>query len=288
MSSKRKTGRGGGIGTGEETRKKQKDEAGEDEAQLTGGPSASVSAGASVSAVVSQQLSSKANGLLPLLSCRSRSTGSLLADEGRDFGFSSLTNGTSASLAKWMEATHTRQRAKRAREAEVVARDEELSLAQRFALSKVRQLQQDELRDGVEHEPVVKLQEPLPLPQPSAPLQETKPFAVSPFVLDSMSDLLVSLQINLFPSCFTIDASTIAYPYEEPYRQFVRAIDTHRLSPDVLDVLSEKVERTASAFSLSVVCLFCAFSLEISLFLGVLSSLRGGFSLFRWPAKLLV
>jgi hypothetical protein len=56
----------------------------------------------------------------------------------------------------------------------------------------------------------------------------------------NIEEMQVSLLITLFPVCFTIDNSSIAYPYEEPYWQFIRAIDMQKLTPDVLDILSQK------------------------------------------------
>jgi hypothetical protein len=55
----------------------------------------------------------------------------------------------------------------------------------------------------------------------------------------NLAELKVSLVVHLYPLCFTMDNSAIAYPYEEPYIQFIRAIDARRLTPDVLDVLKD-------------------------------------------------
>jgi hypothetical protein len=55
----------------------------------------------------------------------------------------------------------------------------------------------------------------------------------------SLAELKVSLTVHLYPVCFTIDSSPIAYPYAEPYLQFIRALDSRRLTPDVLDVLKD-------------------------------------------------
>ena len=55
----------------------------------------------------------------------------------------------------------------------------------------------------------------------------------------NLADLKVSLTVHLYPMCFTIDSSVIAYPYDEPYIQFIRALDSRRLTPDVLDILKD-------------------------------------------------
>ncbi len=55
----------------------------------------------------------------------------------------------------------------------------------------------------------------------------------------NLAELKVSLTVHLYPVCFTIDSSPIAYPYDEPYIQFIRALDSRRLTPDVLDVLKD-------------------------------------------------
>jgi hypothetical protein len=54
-----------------------------------------------------------------------------------------------------------------------------------------------------------------------------------------LDELKVSLVVHLYPLCFTMDSSAIAYPYDEPYIQFIRALDARRLTPDVLDVLKD-------------------------------------------------